>query len=210
MATWMASLAGSSLPAALAAIVMSGMSARRILQLGDPLLRAVSAPVATSAEAGGLFQDLRDTLHEFQRTHGFGRGISAVQIGEPKRLIYIELEGRAYFLRNPEYEWRSEDKFQLWDDCFSFPDLLVRVERAVAVRVRFSNDAGEVELLEARGSFSELLQHEIDHLDGILAIDRAMDRESLCTREEYVRRYGGVIRCDPASSQGGGVHAPRR
>jgi peptide deformylase len=167
------------------------MSARRILQLGDPLLRAVSVPVATAAEAGGVFRDLRDTLHEFQRTHGFGRGISAVQIGDPKRLIYIELEGRAYFLRNPEYEWRSEEKFQLWDDCFSFPDLLVRVERAVVVRVRFRNDAGEVESLEARGPFSELLQHEIDHLDGILAIDRAIDRESLCTRQEYVRRYGG-------------------
>jgi hypothetical protein len=67
----MASLAGSSLGAALAGIVMSSMSARRILQLGDPLLRAVSVPVATPAEAGGVFRDLGDTLHEFQRTHGF-------------------------------------------------------------------------------------------------------------------------------------------
>ena len=108
------------------------MSACRILQLGDPLLRAVSAPVATPAEAEGVFRDLRDTLHEFQRTHGFGRGISAVQIGEPKRLIYIELEGRAYCLRNPEYEWQSGEKFQLWDDCFSFPGLLVRLERSVS------------------------------------------------------------------------------
>ena len=173
------------------------MSARRILQLGDPLLRAVSAPVATPADARGVFQDLRDTLHEFHRTHGFGRGISAVQIGEPKRLIYIELEGRAYCLRNPEYEWQSGEKFQFWDDCFSFPDLLVRVERSVAVRIRYWNDAGEVERVEAQGAGSELLQHEIDHLDGILAVDRAIDRESLCTREEYARRYGGVIRCDP-------------
>lgn len=168
---------------------MGSMSVRRILQLGDPLLRAVSAPVATPAEAGGIFEDLRDTLHEFQRTHGFGRGISAVQIGEPKRLIYIELEGRAYLLRNPEYEWQSEETFQLWDDCFSFPDLLVRLERAAAVRVRFHNEAGGAEHLEARGAFSELLQHEIDHLEGVLAIDRALDGNSLCTREEYVRRY---------------------
>jgi len=63
------------------------MPVRRILQLGDPRLRAVSAPVAAAAEAEAVFEDLRDTLHEFQRTHGFGRGISAVQIGEPKRLI---------------------------------------------------------------------------------------------------------------------------
>ena len=168
------------------------MSARRILQLGDPLLRAVSAPVATPAEASGVFQDLSDTLHEFQRTHGFGRGIGAVQIGELKRLIYIELEGRAYLLRNPEYEWQSAETFPLWDDCFSFPDLLVRLERAAAVRIRFQNEAGEVERLEATGAFSELLQHEIDHLDGILAIDRALDGNSLCTREEYLRRYRDV------------------
>jgi peptide deformylase len=166
------------------------MPVRRILQLGDPLLRAVSAAAATPAEASGVFRDLRDTLHAFQRTHGFGRGISAVQIGEPKRLIYIELEGRAYCLRNPLYEWQSAETFQLWDDCFSFPGLLVRVERAVAVRVRFENDAGEEERLDADGAFAELLQHEIDHLDGILAIDRALDGNSLCTREEYERRYG--------------------
>jgi peptide deformylase len=168
------------------------MSARRILQLGDPLLRAVSAPVATPAEACGVFRDLRDTLHEFQRTHGFGRGISAVQIGEPKRLIYIELEGRAYSLRNPEFEWQSEEKFQLWDDCFSFPNLLVRLERSMAVRVRYADEAGAVARIEARGGFSELLQHEIDHLDGVLAVDRALDRESLCTREEYLRRYAAA------------------
>jgi peptide deformylase len=130
------------------------MSACRILQLGDPLLRAVSAPVATPAEAGGVFRDLRDTLHEFQRTHGFGRGISAVQIGEPKRLIYIELEGRAYCLRNPEYEWQSEEKFQFWDDCFSFPDLLVRLERSVAVRVRYWNEAGFFGVAAARNRSS--------------------------------------------------------
>jgi len=168
------------------------MPARRILQLGDPLLRAVSAPVATAAEADDVFRDLRDTLHEFQRTHGFGRGISAVQIGEPKRLIYIELDGRAYLLRNPEYEGKSQEKFSLWDDCFSFPDLLVRLERAVTVRIRFRNAADEVEHLEATGAFSELLQHEIDHLDGVLAIDRALDANSLCTREEYERRYRAV------------------
>lgn len=165
------------------------MSVRPILQLGDPLLRAVSTPVATPAEARETFCDLRDTLHEFQRTHGFGRGISAVQIGEPKRLIYIEIDGRAYSLRNPQYEWQSEQKFELWDDCFSFPELLVRLERSVAVRIQFANEAGETEPLDARGAFSELLQHEMDHLDGILAIDRAKDRESFCTREEYLRRY---------------------
>jgi peptide deformylase len=165
------------------------MSACRILQLGDPLLRAVSTPVATPAEADGVFRDLRDTLHEFQRTHGFGRGISAVQIGVPKRLIYIELDGRAYCLRNPEYEWQSEEKFEMWDDCFSFPHLMVRLVRSVAVRVRYRDESDAVATIEAKDAFSELLQHEIDHLDGVLAVDRALDRDSFCTREEYLRRY---------------------
>src|ERR1039458_5272024 len=72
------------------------MPSRRILQLGDPILRAVSAPVSTPSEAIPIFEDLRATLHEFRHTHGFGRGISAVQIGRPLRLIYIEFEGATY------------------------------------------------------------------------------------------------------------------
>ncbi len=168
------------------------MSVRRILQLGDPILRAVSVPVATPADASAVFQDLRDTLHEFQRTHGFGRGISAVQIGELQRLIYIEIDGRAYALRNPEYESQSEEKFVMWDDCFSFPHLMVRLERSVAVRIRYWNEQDEMVQLEATDALSELLQHEIDHLDGILAVDRALDRDSFCTREEYLRRYRGA------------------
>ncbi len=177
------------------------MAARRILQLGDPLLRVVSEPVATPPEAEAVFDDLRDTLHEFQRTHGFGRGISAVQIGVSKRLIYIELEGRAYRLRNPVYEYQSEERFQLWDDCFSFPNLMVWLERARTVRIRYEDELGSSVSLEASGAFSELLQHEIDHLDGVLAVDRAIDRNSLCTREEWERRRGaapGFARSAPA------------
>src|SRR5579872_1754079 len=176
------------------------MPARRILQLGDPILRAVSAAVPTATEAEPIFEDLRATLHEFQRTHGFGRGISAVQIGEPKRLIYIELEGRAYRLRNPEYEFQSDEKIRLWDDCFSFPNLLVLLERARRIRVRYVDEAGAVQTIETEGDFSELLQHEIDHLDGILAVDRALDRHSLCTREEFERRHRAGSPLGPAPS----------
>jgi len=164
------------------------MSARRILQLGDPMLRAVSTPVSDFRESDPIFQDLRDTLHEFQRTHGFGRGISAVQIGEPKRLIYIEFEGAAYRLRNPVLRSQSAEKFHLWDDCFSFPNLLVHLERSVSVTLEYEGADG-VQTLTASGALSELLQHEMDHLDGILAVDRALDRNSLCTREEWERRY---------------------
>ena len=166
------------------------MPSRRILQLGDPLLRTVSAPVSAPSAAVPIFEDLRATLHEFRRTHGFGRGISAVQIGEPRRLIYIEFEGVAYAIRNPVCEFQSEAKFRLWDDCFSFPDLLVYLERSQSVRVRYEDEEGKVRLVEAAGALSELLQHEIDHLDGILAVDRALDRSSLSTRAEHMRQIG--------------------
>lgn len=165
------------------------MPARRIIQLGDPLLRAISTPVATPAGAAPIFDDLRDTLHEFQRTHGFGRGISAVQIGETKRLIYVELNGQIYKLRNPQYESQSDEKHRLWDDCFSFPNLVVWLERAQRVHIRYEDERGDTVHLEAAGAFSELLQHEIDHLDGVLAIDRAVDGNSLATREEWERRF---------------------
>jgi peptide deformylase len=161
------------------------MAIRRIIQLGDPLLREISAPVL---EASSVLADLSDTLHEFQRTHGFGRGISAVQIGEPVQVIYMEFEGKSYSLVNPGFDFLSEEKFRLWDDCFSFPDLLVWLERSVTVRLHYTDETGARRDLEASGAFSELIQHEMDHLNGILAIDRAIDRNSLCTREEW-RRY---------------------
>ena len=166
------------------------MPARRILQLGDPLLRAVSKPVATPEEVEATLRDLKATLHEFQRTHGFGRGISAVQIGELQRVIYIEYNSCPYSIVNPEYEWQSEEKFTLWDDCFSFPDLMVKVERHSSVGIRYLDAKGKEQELEASDGFSELLQHEIDHLNGVLAIDRAIDKNSFATREEYLRRFG--------------------
>jgi peptide deformylase len=165
------------------------MAIRRILQLGDPLLRTVSAPVSDLNSVRETLEDLSDTLHEFQRTHGFGRGISAVQIGATQRIIYMEFEGGSYRLVNPEWEWMSDEKFELWDDCFSFPDLLAYVQRSRSVRLTYQNESGERRVLEATGALSELTQHEMDHLDGILAIDRALPGNSLCTREEWLRRY---------------------
>ena len=162
------------------------MAVCRILQLGDPLLRQPSV-CADPGESRSIFNDLRDTLHDFRRTHGFGRGISAVQIGELKRLIYIEIDGRVYELRNPEFEFMSPEKFTMWDDCFSFPHLLVWLERSETVRLRYEDSSGERRTLEASGPFSELLQHEMDHLDGILAVDRALGPNPFCTREEYNR-----------------------
>jgi peptide deformylase len=164
------------------------MSIRRILQLGDPLLRSISTPIPDVNSASETLQDLSDTLHEFQRAHGFGRGISAVQIGAAQRVIYMEFEGVSYRLVNPEWEWMSDETFKLWDDCFSFPDLMAYVQRSKAVRLNYLDQSGERRVLAATGALSELIQHEMDHLEGILAIDRALPG-SLCTREEWLRRY---------------------
>jgi peptide deformylase len=164
------------------------MAIQRIRQLGDPLLRRRSEAVASCGDAAKTLADLRDTLHRFQETHGFGRGISAVQIGVPERVIYLEFEGTAYSLINPRFTGLSEERFTLWDDCFSFPDLLVKLERSAAVGLSYMDEEGCERTLEATGALSELLQHEMDHLEGILAIDRAVDGNSFATREEWLRQ----------------------
>jgi len=91
-------------------------------------------------------------------------------------------------LINPEITWASRDKMELWDDCFSFPDLMVKVERAEQIRVAYLDAEGKQQMIEAKGDLSELLQHEIDHLDGILAIQRAVSPTAFATRTEWERR----------------------
>jgi len=173
------------------------MAVRRILQLGDPLLREKSQPVASPESAEVTLRDLRDTLHDFQRGHGFGRGISAIQIGIAEPVIYMEFEGAPWRLINPAWEYLSPETFELWDDCFSFPNLLVRVARSQTLRLRYLDGAGEWQTLTASGAFAELIQHEMDHLDGVLAIDRALDGNSLCTREEWLRRWRNPAEPEP-------------
>lgn len=165
------------------------MPTREILQLGNPLLRERCRPVESFQAARSTLADLRDTLHDFQQRNGFGRGISAVQIGVPEKLIYLEIGGSAYSLMNPVLRRRSAEQILVWDDCFSFPQICVRVRRAARVWVDYLDPGGVSCTLAAEWDFSELLQHELDHLDGILAIDRAIDKTSFATRAEYERRY---------------------
>ncbi len=163
-----------------------------ILQLGNPLLLQKSHRIedCSSQESRTLIQDLSDTLVAFRETHGYGRGIAAVQIGVIKRVIYIRMPpaGFCSALINPEITWVSHDKMELWDDCFSFPDLMVKVERAEQIRVAYLDAGGKQQTIEAKGDLSELLQHEIDHLDGILAIQRAVSPTAFATRTEWERR----------------------
>jgi peptide deformylase len=163
------------------------MAVCRILQLGDPLLRSASLSIAPG-DAGPVLRDLEDTLAEFRRIHGFGRAISAIQIGAALRVIFMNVDGVRYELINPEITWLSPEMFELWDDCFSFPSLMVRVQRHRGIRLRHEKHDGSMGEIEANGALSELIQHEMDHLDGVLAVDRALGRDGLCTREEWLRQ----------------------
>jgi peptide deformylase len=165
------------------------MAIRPILQLGNPVLREHCAPVRSfdHNRLEGIVQDLRDTLDDARRCHGFGRGIAAPQIGVRERVIFVDV-GKPVSMVNPAILRRSRKKMTLWDDCFSFPDLMVKVKRNLTVQVRYQDLQGRRHTLEAGGALAELLQHEIDHLDGILAIDRAIDSRHIAYRKELERK----------------------
>ncbi len=166
------------------------MTIHRIRLLGDPILRTRSEPIdePKSAAVRMVLDGLRETLHDWQERHGSGRGIAAPQIGAPMRLIYVHLD-RPWALINPEIIDIGTEDFSVWDDCFSIPDLMVRVSRAYRIKVRYQDVKGEAHEVELQGGEAELLQHEIDHLDGVLAVDRPHGLDPFCMREEWHRRY---------------------
>ena len=158
-----------------------------VLLVGDPRLRRVATPA--SLDEPGLKDDvtrLHAALARFRAEHGFGRAIAAAQIGVARRFLALNLGEGPFTMFNPEVVWRSAETFTLWDDCMSFPFLLVRVARNASITVDFEDEAGRRQRWEHLDrATSELLQHEIDHLDGILAIDRALDRDSIVSREVF-------------------------
>src|SRR5947207_4573343 len=170
------------------------MAIRTVLQLGDPGLREVAKKVDDPAapEIRALVEDLSDTLAYWRKTTGYGRGIAAPQIGSSLRVIFLRLPGEdAWPLANPEITWRSAEKIVVWDACLSFLSIFMQVERHRDITVRYQDLQGHTSQVEAGEdrNLSELLQHEIDHLDGILAIDRVADTKTICTREEFEKRY---------------------
>ncbi|MCM2317155.1 MAG: peptide deformylase [Thermoanaerobaculia bacterium] len=164
---------------------------RPILLLGDPRLRIRSEEVVDfeQPEFRGACAGLAATLASFRARHGFGRAISAPQIGVALRLIAVNLGDGPRFVVNPRVTARSAESFTMWDDCMSFPGLLVRLRRDRSVTLRYHDETGiECEWPRMELAASELLQHEIDHLDGVLAIDRAIDRDAIVLREVFERR----------------------
>jgi peptide deformylase len=178
------------------------VAVREILQLGDPRLREKCARVEDpgAAEIAELIEDLRDTLAHSREKTGYGRGIAAPQLGNLKRVIFIKLPGTSSAQRefeagvaliNPEIVARSEEKMVVWDACLSFLCIFMKVERHKEITVRYQDARGQSHEVKAgtEGDLSELLQHEMDHLDGILCIDRVKDVRTICTKEEFEKRY---------------------
>ena len=156
---------------------------RDILLLGEPALYEISEPVSEDELSAmeAVCQDLHDTLLEYRRVHGAGRAIAAPQIGVKKRVLYMNI-GRPEAFVNPALTFPDSERMPVLDDCMSFPGLLVRVHRYRRCVITYRDLQWRARRLELEGDLSELLQHEYDHLDGILATMRADDDKSLVYR----------------------------
>jgi peptide deformylase len=165
--------------------------------MGHPLLREPSRPL-DPGEIGSdginrLIDDMVDTLHDYG-----GIGLAAPQIGEMVRLAIIEIPGgatrygalaplaRSVFI-NPTIEVVDAATAGYWEGCLSVPGLRGFVERPQHVRVRYQNELGEAGELELKGFPATVFQHEFDHLDGVLYIDRISDTRRLAFEKEYER-----------------------
>lgn len=157
---------------------------RKILTLGNPKLYEISEDI-TSTDApliDGWITDLRDTLMEYRKVYGAGRAVAAPQIGVQKRLLYM-YDNRPFVFINPTLTFPDNEKYELMDDCMSFPGLIVRVSRYRRAVIRYLDADLQPRETRLEGDYSELLQHEYDHLDGILATMRAVDNKSFYLRQ---------------------------
>lgn len=155
-----------------------------LVYLGDPRLYQVCAEVTR--------EELNDTRLWAERMHkvilairnkyGFGRAIAAPQLGIMKRMVFMYTD-QPYVFINPEIEDPTEEMMELWDNCMSFPQLDVKVKRHVGITVRYRDEHWKEKTWKMEGDYAELLQHEIDHLDGILCTMRAIDQQSFRWRK---------------------------
>ena len=143
---------------------------KHVRKYGDPVLR--SRALEIDRFDGSLIDEVRrmgELMHD-----AYGIGLAATQVGVMHRLLVYrtELEGAVAALANPVLEWSSKETESAEEGCLSLPGVLVEVERPVHVRVRAQDESGEEQTIEASGLEARVLQHEIDHLDGVLILDR--------------------------------------
>jgi peptide deformylase len=167
------------------------MAVKEILLLGNPKLYEVCQPILQNdlEEVQKAVEDLHDTLIDFRKKNNAGRAIAAPQIGFMKRLVYMNIDNKPIVFINPVIDILSADMFEVWDDCMSFPDILVKVKRHKKCHVTFRDPNWKFQSSNFENSLSELIQHEVDHLNGILAVSRAIDEESfaLKSQKEFIR-----------------------
>jgi peptide deformylase len=181
MAMNAAALTGLALP-----LTSAGMALRNILILPDKRLRLVCEPVKTiDREIKTLVADMFETMYEAP-----GIGLAAIQVGVPRRVVTMDLakkeeEKAPRVLVNPEILWTSEEKATYEEGCLSIPEFYEEVERPAQVRVKYLDLEGRVHELEASGLLATCLQHEIDHLNGVLFIDHI----SRLKRERVVKKF---------------------
>ena len=159
-------------------------TAEDILLIGNPKLNEISVPIV-EADLPNLKEwvsNLHSAMADIRAKYNFGRGIAAPQLGIMKRLIYLNLD-KPYIIINPEIIDKSEEMFELWDDCMSFPNLFVKVKRHKKIRFNYLNENWELKEWIVEDDLSELFQHEYDHLDGILSTERAIDSKSFKWRK---------------------------
>ena len=148
------------------------MAIREILVVPNPVLKQVSQPVAkVDDELRALMDDMLETMYDAP-----GIGLAAIQIGVPKRVIVMDIAGPdeekapRYFV-NPEIVWSSEDTAPYEEGCLSIPDIYDEVERPARVKLKYLNYQGEEVVEDADGLLAVCIQHEMDHLEGVLFID---------------------------------------
>jgi len=147
-----------------------------LLLLGDPRLYEVCEPVVESELPliSGWVADMDNVMREVRAKYNFGRAIAAPQLGIMKRVIYMNIDKPIVFI-NPELADVSDELFELWDDCMSFPNLLVKVKRHKSVTIKYLDEYWQPKEWHMENDLSELLQHEYDHLNGILCTMRTVD-----------------------------------
>jgi len=172
---------------------VAAMPIRPILVLPDARLRQRSEPVAAiTDEIRVLTADMLATMYDAP-----GVGLAAVQIGVPQRVVTVDVskpegERQPLVLVNPEITWSSQDRSVYEEGCLSIPEFYDEVERPARIRFRYTNLDGETLEQEAEGLLATCVQHEIDHLDGVLFIDHL----SRLKRERIVKKIAKAAKRD--------------
>lgn len=161
------------------------MTIRDVVMFGDERLRRKAAPVDL---AKGDWQsdaaDLVETLENLKKRFGFGNALAAPQIGSPYRMIAFNGSLGRFLAINPRITWFSEEMFPIWDDCFSLPSVCAAVMRHRQVAFDCVDPSGKViSFPRLTDGQAELVQHEVDHLDGILMVDRLVKPGAIIARE---------------------------